>query len=118
MQPAKPSFLQYFEQKEQDEGITRQNNADERRPEGDLHVVSPHLTTCRSPQPNQEQALNLLPVLAPVCLSTLNARQIRLKQNQFSSSSKSRRMVPGRAEHQQGREAGFPLDAARPCQSS
>lgn len=45
MQPAKPSFLEYFEQKEkeanvQNDGLNRQNNADNRRPEGDLQVVS------------------------------------------------------------------------------
>lgn len=45
MQPAKPSFLEYFEQKEkeasvQNDGVNRQNNADNRRPEGDLQVVS------------------------------------------------------------------------------
>uniref|UniRef100_H3CI16 non-specific serine/threonine protein kinase n=1 Tax=Tetraodon nigroviridis TaxID=99883 RepID=H3CI16_TETNG len=45
LQPTKPSFLQYFEQKEkeagvQKDGVHRQTSADERRPEGDLQVVS------------------------------------------------------------------------------
>lgn len=44
MQPARPSFLEYFEQKEkenvQNDGLNRQNDADNRRPEGDLQVVS------------------------------------------------------------------------------
>lgn len=37
MQPARPSFLDYFEQKEKE---NVQNDADNRRPEGDLQVVS------------------------------------------------------------------------------
>lgn len=48
MQPAKPSFLEYFEQKEKeaniynDDGGRRENNADNRKlpAEGDLEVVS------------------------------------------------------------------------------
>lgn len=42
MQPARPSFLEYFEQKEK-ENVQNdiQNQADNRRPEGDLQVVSP-----------------------------------------------------------------------------
>lgn len=47
MQPAKPSFLEYFEQKEkeaniQNDGGGRQNNADNRKlpGDGDLEVVS------------------------------------------------------------------------------
>ncbi|XP_056885296.1 serine/threonine-protein kinase 4-like isoform X2 [Takifugu flavidus] len=44
VQPARPSFLDYFEQKEkenvQNDGIDGQNHADNRRPEGDLQVVS------------------------------------------------------------------------------
>lgn len=47
MQPAKPSFLEYFEQKEkeanvQKEGGDRQNNTDNRGPEGNLQVVRSH----------------------------------------------------------------------------
>lgn len=47
LQPSKPSFLHYFEQKEkeanaQNDGINRQNDADNRRPDGDLQVVSSH----------------------------------------------------------------------------
>lgn len=47
MQPAKPSFLEYFEQKEREanshnDGGGRENNADNRKlpAEGDLEVVS------------------------------------------------------------------------------
>lgn len=48
MQPPKPSFLEYFEQKEKeannhdDGGRRGENNADNRKlpPEGDLEVVS------------------------------------------------------------------------------
>eukprot|EP00066_Takifugu_rubripes_P026998 XP_011616264.1 PREDICTED: serine/threonine-protein kinase 4 isoform X1 [Takifugu rubripes] len=43
VQPARPAFLDYFEQKKenvQNDGIDGQNHADNRRPEGDLQVVS------------------------------------------------------------------------------
>lgn len=46
MQPAKPSFLEYFEQKEKEAnvqnngGARRENNADKLLPDGDLQVVS------------------------------------------------------------------------------
>lgn len=40
MQPAKPSFLQYFEQKEKEDNKNSDNDSHKLPPEGDMEVVS------------------------------------------------------------------------------
>lgn len=57
----KPFFLQQFERKEkeasvQEEDINRQKNAENRRPDTDLQVVSSHLTSQSSLEHSQEPA--------------------------------------------------------------
>lgn len=72
MQPAKPSFLEYFEQKEkeanvQKEGGDRHNNADNRGPEGNLQVVRSHTELQQTQEPFKRVNLHL-----KTCVGLLN----------------------------------------------